>query len=83
MVYLPIKGDTQILQLLEHNVVKRFRSSLRKFVNDPIFHQQYLEFMKKYENIGHIKLILEDSDAQTIYLFMGLQERRGRRRNLE
>ncbi|XP_050360138.1 uncharacterized protein LOC126779964 isoform X1 [Nymphalis io] len=53
---MPLKGDPSNLSQSYFHAKNRFLSLERRFRRDPIFKRHYIEFMREYENLGHMTL---------------------------
>lgn len=71
VVTIPLKQDPKVLGDSFEMAKRRFLSLERKFEREPIFKEKYLNFMKEYEQLGHMtenKVLFPYSDNANYYL---------------
>lgn len=62
IVTLPVKQDKLAALGSSHDIaVKRFASVERKFQRDPELKKEYVEFMREYLRLGHMRKIIDPS----------------------
>lgn len=57
VVNLPVHDDIGKLGHSLDNAIKRLHSMERKFAKNSLFKNQYIDFMKEYESLGHMTQI--------------------------
>ena len=60
VVRLPFKEGATPLGHSKAQAVRRFLSMERRFIQDPIFHQKYKEFIKEFLDMGHLEVVPPD-----------------------
>ncbi|KAK2580695.1 hypothetical protein KPH14_001325, partial [Odynerus spinipes] len=64
VVTLPIKNDQLNKLGQSRNIaLRRFLTLDRKLTRQPTLMEQYSQFMKEYEDLGHMKLVSEDEEV--------------------
>ncbi|XP_050359346.1 uncharacterized protein LOC126779442 isoform X4 [Nymphalis io] len=69
VVTMPLKGDPSNLGQSYLHAKNRFLSLERRFRRDPIFKRHYIEFMREYENLGHMTLDSHSTSVPEISKF--------------
>lgn len=69
-VQIPLKGEVSELGESRDTALRRLLSVERRLSTKPEFHRQYIQFMKEYEELGHMQEITpaEIESSKTYYI---------------
>lgn len=67
VVQMPFKGDPSLLGDSKQIALNRLNSLWNRLDKDPKFAKLYCQFMREYENLGHMEQVFETEEPQTCY----------------